>query len=145
MEFSLSDSVNRIVKMRKLTIAAVGLMLAIALVSAMKKDDKVMTKEDGAYVVNTTELGSKVDGYAGPTPLKVYIRKGKVEKIELLPNQETPKYWNAVKKQMLNAWDGMKVEDALKAQVDGRTGATFSSDALRENVKLALEYYKKNK
>ena len=40
---------------------------------------------------------------------------------------------------------GMKVEDALKAKVDGRTGATFSSDALRENVKLALEYYKKNK
>jgi electron transport complex protein RnfG len=132
-------------KMRKLTIAAMALILTAALVSATKNDDKVMTKEDGTYVVNTTELGKKVDGYAGPTPVKVYIRKGKVEKIELLPNQETPKYWNAVKKQMLNAWDGMKVDDALKAQVDGRTGATFSSDALRENVKLALEYYKKNK
>ena len=131
--------------MRKLTIAVFGLLMAIVLVSAAQKDDKVMVKEDGAYVVNTTELGKKVDGYAGPTPIKVYIRKGKVEKIEALPNQETPKYWNAVKKQMLNAWDGMKVDEALKAQVDGRTGATFSSDALRENVKLALEYYKKNK
>ena len=130
--------------MKKMMISCAALLLTIVLVSAAK-DDKVMVKENGAYVVNTTELGKKVDGYAGPTPLKVYIRKGKVEKIEFLPNQETPKYWNAVKKQMQNAWDGMKVTDALKAQVDGRTGATFSSDAVKENVKLALEYYEKNK
>lgn len=131
--------------MKKLTIAAVGLLLAIALVSATKKDDKVMTKEDGAYVVNTTELGKKVDGYAGPTPVKVYIRKGKVEKIEVLPNQETPKYWNAAKKHLENKWDGMKVSEAKTAEIDGRTGATYSSDAVKKNVKLALEYYEKNK
>lgn len=131
--------------MKKMICSCAALLLAILLVSANKKDDKVMTKEDGAYVVNTTELGKKVDGYAGPTPLKVYIRKGKVEKIEFLPNQETPKYWNAVKKQMQNSWDGMKVADALKAEVDGRTGATISSNAVKENVKLALEYYEKNK
>ena len=131
--------------MKKTIIAGLSLLLTVGLMSAGKKDDKVMTKENGAYVVNTTELGKKVDGYAGPTPLKVYIRKGKVEKVEFLPNQETPKYWNAVKKQMQNAWDGMKVADALEAKVDGRTGATFSSDAVRENVRLALEYYQKNK
>jgi electron transport complex protein RnfG len=130
--------------MKKIMISCAALLLTIGLVSAVK-DDKVMVKEDGAYVVNTTELGKKVDGYAGPTPLKVYIRKGKVEKIEFLPNQETPKYWNAVKKQLQNAWDGMKVADAKTAQVDGRTGATFSSDAVKENVRLALEYYEKNK
>ena len=130
--------------MKKILISCAALLLTIALVSAAK-DDRVMVKENGAYVVNTTELGKKVDGYAGTTPLKVYIRKGKVEKIEFLPNQETPKYWNAVKKQMQNAWDGMKVAEAKKAEVDGRTGATFSSDAVKENVRLALEYYEKNK
>ena len=130
--------------MNKLFVSCAALVLAIVLVSA-GKDDKVMVKEGGAYVVNTTELGKKVDGYGGPTPLKVFIRKGKVEKIEFLPNQETPKYWNAVKKQLQNAWDGMKVAQAKTAQVDGRTGATFSSDAVKENVKLALEYYEKNK
>ena len=130
--------------MKKIAIMGTTLLLAVALVSATK-DDKVMVKEKGAYIVNTTELGKAVDGYAGPTPLKVYIRKNKVEKIEFLPNQETPKYWNAVKKQMQNAWDGMKVADAKKAQVDGRTGATFSSDAVKKNVQLALEYYEKNK
>ena len=34
---------------------------------------------------------------------------------------------------------------AKKAEIDGRTGATFSSDAVKKNVKLALEYYEKNK
>ena len=131
--------------MKKIAIMGTALLLAIVLVSAAKKDDKVMVKENGTYIVDTTELGKKVDGYGGPTPLKVYIRKGKVEKIEFLPNQETPKYWNAVKKQMQNSWDGMKVADAKAAQVDGRTGATFSSEAVKENVKLALEYYEKNK
>lgn len=138
------DGSKLTIKMKKIMISCAALLLTIGLVSAVK-DDKVMVKEDGAYVVNTTELGKKVDGYAGPTPLKVYIRKGKVEKIEFLPNQETPKYWNAVKKQLQNAWDGMKVADAKTAQVDGRTGATFSSDAVKENVRLALEYYEKNK
>ena len=130
--------------MKKMMISCAALLLTIVLVSAAK-DDKVMVKENGAYVVNTTELGKKVDGYAGPTPLKVYIRKGKVEKIEFLPNQETPKYWNACKKHLQNKWDGMKVADAKKTEVDGRTGATFSSDAVKKNVKLAIEYYEKNK
>ncbi len=130
--------------MKKMFVSCAALLLAIVLVSA-GKGDKVMVKEGGAYVVNTTELGKNVEGYSGPTPLKVYIRKGKVEKIEFLPNQETPKYWNAVKKQLQNAWDGMKVAEAKTAQVDGRTGATISSDAVKDNVKLALEYYEKNK
>lgn len=131
--------------MKKIIAISTAFLMAIALVSAGKKEDKVMVKENGTYIVDTTELGKSVDGYAGPTPIKVYIRKGKVEKIEMLPNQETPKYWTAVKKQMQNAWDGMKVAEAQKANVDGRTGATFSSEALKKNVQLALEYYQKHK
>ena len=120
-------------------------VVAVVLLSSAKKDDKVMVKEKGLYIVDTTELGKGVDGYVGPTPLKVYIRKNVIEKIEFLPNQETPKYWNACKKHMQNKWDGMKVSEAKTAEVDGRTGATFSSDAVKQNVKLALEYYEKNK
>ena len=126
-----------------LICAAVAAVVLLS--SANKKDDKVMVKENGAYVINTTELGKQVDGYVGPTPLKVYIRKNKIEKIEFLPNQETPKYWKAAAKHLLNKWDGMKVSEAKTAEVDGRTGATFSSDAVKKNVKLAIEYYEKNK
>ena len=118
---------------------------AIVLLSSAKKDDNIMVKENGAYVINTTELGKEVKGYIDITPLKVYIRKNKIEKIEFLDNQETPKYWNACKKHLQNKWDGMKVSEAKTTEVDGRTGATFSSDAVKKNVKLAIEYYEKNK
>jgi electron transport complex protein RnfG len=117
---------------------------AAALMSA-DKGELIMTREDGAYVVNTTTLGKDVMGYEGPTPLKVYIRKNKIEKIEFLPNQETPKYWNAAKKHLAEKWNGMAVKNVKTTQVDGRTGATFSSDAIKQNVKLAAEYYQKNK
>ena len=39
----------------------------------------------------------------------------------------------------------MTVSKAMKAQVDGVTGATLSSDAVKKNVVKGLEYYKKNK
>ena len=130
--------------MKKILTTAAVLCALIVLTSA---DDKsqVMTKENGTYVVNTITLAEDVVGYAGPTPLKVYIKKNKIEKIEYLPNQETPKYWNAVKKHFQDKWNGVSVKDAKKMEVDGRTGATFSSNALKENVKRALEYYEKNK
>lgn len=120
-------------------------VMTLALTSATPQKDEVMTKEDGMYVVNTTTLGKDVTGYVGTTPLKVYIKKNKVVKVEVLKNQETPKYMAKVKKQLLNKWDNMKVADAQKQKVDAVTGATFTSDAVIQNVQLALEYYKKHK
>lgn len=121
-----------------------SLLLLAAMLQSAKPDD-VMTKEDGMYVVNTTTLGKNVTGYMDNTPVKIYIKKNKVVKVEALKNQETPKYFAKVKKQLLDKWNDMKVSDALTMQVDGVTGATFSSDALKENVRLGLEYYKKHK
>ena len=120
-------------------------MLAATLQGAAQKGDEVMTKENGGYVVNTTTLGKDVQGYAGTTPVKVYIKKNKVEKVEFLKNQETPKYFARVKKAMQGKWDGLKVKDAAKLKVDGVTGATFSSDAVSKNVQIALDYYQKHK
>ena len=113
---------------------------------AGKAQSNVITKmADGTYVVNTTKLGKNVEGYNGATPLKIYIKKNKVEKVEFLKSQETPKYYAKVKKAFQNAWNGLKVKDAQKKQVDAVTGATFSSEAVIKNVQLGLEYYQKNK
>lgn len=125
-------------------MATMALMLTMTLLSAAPAND-TMVKEKGTYIVNTTTLGKDVVGYVGTTPLKIYIKKNKIVKIEALKNQETPKYWAKVKRQLLTKWDGMKVKDALKQQVDGVTGATFSSDVVKENVRLGLEYYKAHK
>ena len=130
--------------MKKIMIPAACLFMAVALMSADKKDN-VMTKENGTYVVNTTTLGKDVVGYEGPIPLKVYIKSNKIQKIEFLENQETPRYWKKMLNFIEHKWDGMKVQDAKTAQVDGCTGATYSSNAVKSNVKLAVEYYLKNK
>ena len=132
--------------MKKSIFGALALLaLTVTLISAGQKGDEIMTKEDGMYVVNTTTLGKDVQGYVSTTPVKVYIKKNKVEKVEFLKNQETPKYMARVKKALINKWDGQKVKDAAKLKVDGVTGATFSSDAIIKNVQLALEYYQAHK
>jgi electron transport complex protein RnfG len=118
--------------------------LALCIQSAGLKDDTI-TKEDGMYVINTTTLGKDIEGYNGPTPLKIYIKKNKVVKIEGLKNQETPKYYARVKKALFEKWNNLKVSEAQKLKVDGVTGATYTSEAVIKNVQAGLDYYKKNK
>lgn len=118
--------------------------LALCIQSAGLKDDTI-TKEDGMYVINTTTLGKNIEGYNGPTPLKIYIKKNKVVKIEALQNQETPKYYARVKKALFDKWNNLKVSEAQKLKVDGVTGATYTSEAVIKNVQAGLDYYKKNK
>lgn len=128
--------------MKKILTLVAGIVLAATLTSS-RQAEKVITKEDGMTVVNTTELSKDVIGYADATPLKIYIQKNKVVKIEALKNMETPKYFVKVKKALLDKWNGQKVADAQKLKVDAVTGATMSSDAVIKNVQLGLEYYQK--
>lgn len=103
---------------------------------------EVMTKEaDGSYIISTTTLGKDVKGFRGNTPLSIRIKKGKIVEIKPLANQETPKFFNKVKQGLLNKWNGMKASKAATFQVDGVTGATSSSKAVKENVKRGITYY----
>ena len=126
-----------------MTASCCSLMVVALMLTSWMADD-TMTKENGMTVINTTSLGKDVQGYLGATPLKIYIQKNKVVKIEALKNQETPKYFIKVKKNLLNKWNGMKVKDAKKQKVDVVTGATYSSEAVIKNVQLALDYYSKH-
>ncbi|MBR5326450.1 MAG: FMN-binding protein [Prevotella sp.] len=124
---------------KKILLAA-----SLCLMSFMAGDN-TLTKENGVYVIDTTELGKDVEGYNGPTPLKIYINNNKVEKIEALKSFETPKYYVKVKKALLEKWNGLKVKDAKALKVDAVTGATFSSEAVIKNVQLGLDYYESHK
>jgi uncharacterized protein with FMN-binding domain len=126
------------------TLSCCSLVAAALIMQSWMAGDQTMTKENGMTVINTTTLGKDVQGYIGSTPLKIYIQKNKVVKIEALKNQETPKYFLQVKKGLLDKWNGKKVKDAQKLKVDAVTGATYSSNAVIENVKLGLEYYSKH-
>lgn len=130
---------------KKPCLTAAVCAAALILMGAMPGDKGVMSKEGAYTVVNTTSIAQNVEGYAGPTPLKIYIKKGKVDKIEALKNDETPKYFAKVKKTLLTKWNGMTVKAARNAKVDAVTGATYSSSAVIENVRRGLEYYQKHK
>jgi len=120
-------------------------LLAAFLLSSAMPGDQAITKEGKTVVVNTTTIAGDIKGYNGATPLKIYISNNKVEKIEALPNEETPKYFFKVKKAMLDKWNGLNVNKAVKQNVDGVTGCTYSSDAVKKTVARGLEYYKKHK
>ena len=119
-------------------------LAAVVLMSAGKQDGTI-TKENGSTIVNTTTIAKDVEGYNGPVPLKIYIKKNKIEKIEVLKNQETPKYLVKVKNALENAWDGLTVKEAKAKKVDAVTGATYTSEAIIKNVQNGLDHYQQNK
>ena len=129
--------------MKKMKSVVGAILLATFFMSAMPGDDTI-TREGATTIVNTTSIGKSIEGYAGPTPLKIYIKKDKVVKVETLRSQEGPKYMAKAKK-LLEKYQGKSVAKAKKLQVDAVTGATLTSNALMKNVQKGLEYYEKNK
>lgn len=128
--------------MKKFTFIATAAI--VLLTSAITIGDEVITKEGNTTVVNTTTLTKDVKGFRGPTPVKIYIKGNKIQKIEPLQNQESPKFF-ARAKTILTKFEGKSVSKAAKLEVDAKTGATFSTKALVKNVQAGAKYYKAHK
>ena len=113
-----------------------------ALFCQMSFAQQVITKQaDNTEVVNTTEIAKDVKGYKAQTPVEIYIKKGKVVKVAVLPNREGPKYMKMVSEGILSKWNGLKLATAMNLKVDAVTGATYTSNAIIDNVKRGLKYY----
>lgn len=106
--------------------------------SAQDKDSCRKVLGNGTVVINTTSLCEDVDGFMGPTPVEIRIRKDTIIDITPLPNEETPAYFREATK-LFRKWIGLTPSKALEVEVDAVSGATFSSDALIENVKAGLK------
>jgi len=117
------------------------LFAAFLLLTSQTQDDPIMTKEKDVTIINTTSLATDIEGYVGCTPVKVYIKGGKVLRVEALENEETPKYFDMVEKGLMKKWNGLPVKTAEKCKVDAVTGATISSEAVIENVRRGISYY----
>ena len=110
---------------------------------ALPEVEALAVLEDGTARLNTTELGKDIIGYGGTVPLEITLEDGKIRSIKALANSETPRFFKAASA-LLSEWDGQTVEDALKMQVNGVSGATFSSKAIIGNVQRGLQYVAKN-
>jgi len=94
---------------------------------------------DGTIVVNTNELGQKIIGYGGPTPITVTVKDGTVNDVKAEKNNESPEFFDEAFAYLSKKWIGRKVADILAETPDGVTGATMSSNALNQNMQLALQ------
>ena len=117
--------------------------------------DQVVEANDKYYILNMDAVFDK-DATESRKEEIVNERKQEliedriqlIQRIEAMPNQETPKYFYKVKKDLLTKWDGKKVKDAMREinpQTDVITGASYSSNAVVENLKRGLQYYQKHK
>lgn len=106
-------------------------------------NDTLRTLADGTMVVNTAVLGKDVSGFGGLVPLNVYVKDGEVVRMEAQSNSETPEFFEKASA-ILSRWNGKKLEDAIGMDVDGVSGATFSSKAIIENARRALAFAAKN-
>ena len=133
------------VKLKKLMKKTLITMLLMAVFITAEAQEVMRKEKDGTYVVNTTTLAQDVEGYAGPTPVEVYIKKNAIVKVVPLKTMDGPKYVAKVKNGMLTKYEGMNVKKGSVQDVDAVTGATFTSKAMQENIRRAVEYYQKNK
>ncbi len=97
--------------------------------------------QDGQQIINTTDIGKDITGYGGPVPLEIYVTDGRIDSIVALENSESPRFFNRLREGGLtHAWDGKTLTEAETMQVDGITGATYSSNAYIANVRAGAAY-----
>ncbi len=108
--------------------------------AAPQHNDTLAVASDGSVTVSTAPLAKDVNGFGGPVPLRIHIGKdGKIERIEALPNAETPDFFSRASA-LFRQWEGKTVADAAALHVDAVSGATFSSRAIVTNVQRGLAY-----
>ena len=97
--------------------------------------------DNGNIVLNSKAVVKGVYGYGGELPLKIFIADKKITKVELEPNSETPSFLNRVLKTgLLEKWNGLTLKEAVALELDGVSGATYSSIAIIKNVQQSAAF-----
>ena len=120
--------------------AGMNRFLTLILCAAVCLNVAAANKKPKSFVVNTEKLGKEVMGYAGTTPVEITVTDGKIEKIVALPNEETPGFFQRVlESPIFTALNGKTVKEASEVKLDAVSGATYSSKAVIENIRLGLQ------
>ena len=101
--------------------------------------DTLTLLPDGTEVIHSAPLYKKA-GYAGPVPIDIYVKDGKISDIKALPNAETPTFFNRAST-LFSEWKGLSPKEAADLKVDAVSGATYSSAAIIGGVDAALDHY----
>jgi Na+-translocating ferredoxin:NAD+ oxidoreductase RnfG subunit len=96
-----------------------------------------------ASVIYTSPYCDSITGFGGNIPFAIVFDKdGRIQQLYLFENSETPSWIENLEKDgFFKTWNGLAAKEALELPVDAVSGATFSSTAVLESVKLRLSIY----
>lgn len=90
-------------------------------------------------IVSTAPYAKDVTGFAGPTPLYLFLSPDNIVKaVASADNAESPDFFRKASNGIFAQIVGLSTIDAQGKRVDAVTGATFSSNAIIANVKQTL-------
>lgn len=95
--------------------------------------------ESLGVIITTAPYNTDVKGFAGPTPLYIYVSKeGTIKQIIAADNADTSDFFNRAFTSLAPQWRDKSMEQAATLKVDAVSGATFSSNAIIANVQRTL-------
>ena len=102
-----------------------------------KRSDSAGSEEK---IIFSEVLASKVIGYGGPLALRIYLNNDKkISKVKLGRHYESAEFIEAIlNKGLLKQFEGVASDKVADHQFDEITGATISSKAIIDTVKVSL-------
>ena len=134
--------------MRKTVFTILMCMMCLISFAQAPHKPAVMFSFMNNYVILTESI-CDTKGYNGTTPLCVFVKydketnTAKIVKVEPLENRETPGYFKSVIQNMIPKYAGLNFD--VHDEVDCVSGATYSSRAVKENIKAAYNYFIENR
>lgn len=110
--------------------------------SPVEYDVKEGEKGVGKLIL-TTPIADDLIGYAGPVPLFLAVSdENIVLGLTLLENNESRGFVRRLEKRgFWDSWNGKRIEEVGKMEVEAVSGATLTSDAVRMGIKRAVGEY----
>ena len=96
-------------------------------------------------VLFSSPYSDAVKGFNGPTPLLIALdTEGRIKQVALLDNQETPRFaQRVVDGGLYENWNGLTVAEAIGKEVDAISGATYTSNGVKNSLVARLQAYER--
>lgn len=105
-------------------------------------NDNVPTTSDTTLL--TEDYCNDIIGFNDVIPLRINIKDGKINRIDILDNKETPSFLNIVTNSgLIEKFYGLTPQKAVDLEIDAVSGATYSSKAIIKSVKKRMGIYDK--
>ena len=93
------------------------------------------------FIMKSVPYSNDIAGFMGPTPLMIALdAEMKVTKVHALKNDETPRFFEHVKKKgLLDRWNGLTPSEVVTKEVEAVSGATFSSKSVIDSMQARMK------